>query len=103
MVSYSRMRPAMSRDEARRAGVFPAVAEPAREAGSIPVVLMSVSFWTFSIGPCRHGQGGGAARDHHEWSLVDHCDLAFPLNLFMAAVTPPFTIASTASAAVSIS
>src|SRR6185312_11840934 len=102
MVSYSRMRPAMSRAETRRAGVFPACAEPAREAGSIPVVLMSVSLWTFSIGPCRHGQGGGAACDHHERSLVAYCDLAFPLNLFMAVVTPPFTMASTASAAVSI-
>src|SRR6516162_8743790 len=75
MVSYSRRRPARSRADPRRCVEAAAggVAAPARVAGSVPVALM-FSPYGLILGPCRHGQGVTAKRDHsRESSLSVSC------------------------------
>src|SRR5262252_11008771 len=112
MVSYSRLRPTMSRAEPRRccrdapdvgAGVAAgAVGAALPRGGSVPVVLMLSPFGR--SGPCRHGQGGTARRAcvYHDFrppDLLFSPYFPLPLKRFMAVVSPSATIASTASAA----
>src|SRR5262245_63280429 len=106
MVSYSRLRPAMSRAEPRRCCLETAAvdvdagacgAAPGR-GGSVPVVLM-----LSPIGrQARVATDKEVLREGGVSSTESAPCLAYfvlPLNRFMAAVRPSFTMASTASAA----
>src|ERR1051325_8224145 len=125
MVSYSRLRPAMSRAEPMRWCVVAAgggggcgrrrLRRAARARGFRSGRAHGVSLWT--KGPCRHGQGGAAFEGGVSTTISAHHPfffwpatfvflagyfrryLALPLNRFMAVVRPSPTIASTASAA----
>src|SRR5436190_11634490 len=111
MVSYSRLRPAMSRDEPTRCCFEPAAAGDvggaAGRAGSVPVVLM----WSPSGRQARVATDkellGGRRGIYHDIPRLSrpaclapffgHFGLA--LKRFMAAGRPWATIISTASAA----
>src|SRR5262245_66297152 len=108
MVSYSRLRPAMSRDDPRRCSLPPAVdacgVAPVR-GGSVPVVLMlSPSGRQARVATDKEVLlEGGVSNTEIPRCLPGFSGLVqglgLPLNRFMAVVRPSFMMASTASAA----
>src|SRR4051812_24985559 len=103
MVSYSRLRPAMSRDEPIRwffgaAGVVGAVGAALARGGSVPVVLIgSPSGRLARVATDKELLLEGAVSTTTPPRCLGY--FCLPLKRFMAGVRPSLTMDSTASAA----